>query len=117
MQNIQDLFDTLQVTKKEQKEVKREYRDALTNANGYEELLEELKKLREKKKQIEATTQSRMGERYVLLENLKKKVEEIDQAITDIAMSTLMEGKSIEIKDQYDNLYEPTYKISFKKAS
>ncbi|MFZ2193765.1 MAG: hypothetical protein WAV31_05975 [Candidatus Moraniibacteriota bacterium] len=117
MQNIQDLFDTLQVTKKEQKEIKKEYRDTLTNANGYTEVEEELKKLKEKKKQIEATTQSRMGERYVLLENLKAKVEEIDQAITDIAMSTLMEGKSIEIKDQYDNLYEPIYKISFKKAS
>lgn len=117
MQNIQDLFDSLQATKKEQKEIKKEYRDALTNANGYTEIEEELKKLKEKKKQIEATTQSRMGERYVLLENLKAKVEEIDQAITDIAMSTLMEGKSIEIKDQYDNLYEPIYKISFKKAN
>ncbi len=117
MQNIQDLFDALQATKKEQKEVKREYHDALTNSNGYEEVNEELKKLREKKKKIEAMTQSRMGERYILLENLKKKIDELDQSITDIAMTTLMEGKSIEIKDQYDNLYEPTYKIIFKKSS
>lgn len=117
MQNIQDLFDTLQATKKEQKEVKKEYRDALINANGYEEINQELKKLKEKKKQVETITQNQMGERYVLLENLKKKTEELDQSITDLAMSTLIEGKNIEIKDQYDNLYEPTYKITFKKVA
>jgi predicted negative regulator of RcsB-dependent stress response len=116
MQNIQDLFDTLQVTKKEQKEIRKEYADALINANGYTELTDELKKLKEKKKQIEAMTQSRMGERYTKLENLKKKAEELDQEITDVAMSTLMEGKTVEIKDQYDNAYEPVYKISFKKV-
>ena len=115
MQNIQDLFDTLQVTKKEQKEIRKEYNDALTNANGYTEVVDELKKLREKKKQIESTTRSRMGERYVKLENLKKKAAELDQEITDVAMSTLMEGKTVELKDQYDNTYEPIYKISFKK--
>jgi predicted nuclease with TOPRIM domain len=115
MQNIQDLFDTLQVTKKEQKEIRKEYTDALMNANGYTEVTDELKKLREKKKQIEAMTQSRMGERYAKLEALKKKAEELDQEITDVAMSTLMEGKTVEIKDQYDNAYEPVYKISFKK--
>jgi predicted nuclease with TOPRIM domain len=117
MQNIQDLFDTLQVTKKEQKEIRKEYNDALMNANGYVEVTDELKKLKEKKKQIEAMTQSRMGERYVKLENLKKKTEELDQAITDVAMSTLMEGKTVEIKDQYDNAYAPTYKITFKKVA
>ena len=88
MQNIQDLFDTLQVTKKEQKEIRKEYTDALMNANGYVEVSDELKKLREKKKQIEAMTQSRMGERYAKLEALKKKAEELDQEITDVAMST-----------------------------
>ena len=116
MQDIQVLFNELQLMKKEQKEIKKEYRDALMNANGYEEVSDELKKLREKKKQIETMTQSQMGERYAHLEDLKKKSEESEQAITDVAMSTLMEGKSIEIKDEYDNAYEPIYKITFKKA-
>lgn len=117
MQDIQNLFDTLQETKKEQKEIKKEYRDALINANGYEEVNDELKKLREKKKQIESLAQSRMGARYAQLEELKKKAAELEQAITDVAMTTIMEGKTVEIKDQFDNLYEPTYKISFKKVN
>ncbi len=116
MQDVQKLFNELQEMKKEQREIKKEYRDALVNANGHEEISDELKKLKEKKKQIETMAQSRMGARYSQLEDLKKKAEETAQAITDVAMSSLMEGKTVEIKDEYDNLYEPVYKISFKKV-
>lgn len=115
MQNIQQLFDQAQELKKEQKGIKREYNDALTNANEYEETVEELKKLREKKKQIENLTQQRLGARWQQFEDNKNKIEEISQMITDIAMTTIMEGKTVEIKDQYNNAYEPVYKITFKK--
>lgn len=117
MQNVQELFDKLQEMKKEIKEINRDYKDALANANEYEETTEELKKLREKKKQIENVTKSRMGAKYERLEDLKKKSEETNQLITDIAMSTLMEGKSLEIKDEYENAYEPVYKITFRKIA
>lgn len=117
MQNIQELFDKLQEIKKEQKEIKKEYRDTLTNTNEYEETAEELKQLREKKKKIETIAQNRMGLRYQRLEELKEKTDEINQMISDIAMSTIAEGKSIEIKDQYENAYEPVYKVTFKKIA
>lgn len=117
MQSIQELFDKLQENKKEQKEIKREYQDALANTNEYEETAEELKKLREKKKRIETIARNRMGERYAHLEDLKEKADELNQMIADIAMSTLAEGKSVEIKDQYENSYEPVYKISFRKIA
>jgi len=116
MQDVQKLFNELQEIKKEQREIKKEYRDALISANGYEEVSDELKKLKEKKKQIETMAQSRMGAKYNRLEDLKKKSEETAQSITDVAMSSLMEGKPVEIKDEFDNLYEPVYKISFKKV-
>lgn len=117
MQSIQELFDKLQAVKKEQKEIKREYADTLSNTNEYEETTEEMKKLREKKKRIETIAQNRMGARYEKLEELKNTVDEINQMMTDVAMATLAEGKSIEIKDQYENPYEPVYKITFKRIS
>jgi len=115
MRSAQELFNELQENKKEQKEISKEYKDTLVNANEYEETDEKLKELREKKKQIEGIVKSRMGLRYGKLEDLKAKAEELNQMITDIAMSTMMEGKTIEIKDQYGNSFEPVYKISFKK--
>jgi len=116
MRDIQEVFNELQGIKKEQKGIRKEYKDALSNANEYEETTAKMKELREKKKQIETLTQNRMGGRWEQLEKLKAKEEELNQNITDIAMSTIMDGKTVEIKDQYDNVYEPVYKITFKRA-
>ena len=115
MRDIQEVYNELQENKKEQKSIKREYRDALVNANEYEETVEDVKKLREKKKQIETMTQARLGARWDEFETLKAKADELAQMMTDIAMSNLAEGKTIAVKDQFGNDYEPVYKISFKK--
>jgi hypothetical protein len=32
-------------------------------------------------------------------------------------MTNLMDGKTIELKDKYENEYEPIYKITFKKRT
>ena len=117
MRDVQGIFDEIQELKKEQKEIRREYKDALLSANEYEETVEEAKKLREKKKQIEALTQGQMGARYVRFEEIKVKIEELNQMLTDIAMTNLMDGKTIALKDQFENEYEPVYKITFKKRS
>ena len=117
MRDLQEVYNELQENKKEQKEIRREYKDALTNANEYEETVEKMKEFKEKKKQIENMTQSRMGSRWDDYEKLKAKAAELNQMITDIAMSTIMEGKTVAIKDQYDNNYEPVYKITFRKIA
>ena len=117
MRDIQEVYNELQEAKKAQKSIKKEYRDALTNANEYEETVEKYKEIRDKKKQIETMTQSRMGLRWDELERLKAKAAELEQMVTDIAMTTIMEGKTVALKDEYDNSYEPVYKITFRKIS
>lgn len=117
MQTIQEIFNQIQELKEEQKIIRLEYKDALGNANEYEETVEKNKEFREKKKQIEAVTQNRMGLRYKRFEEVKSKISELDEMLTDIAMTTLMDGKTIEIKDKHENEYEPVYKVSFKKRS
>ena len=117
MRDIQEVYNELQEAKKAQKSIKKEYRDALVNANEYEETVVKYKEIRDKKKQIETMTQSRMGLRWDELERLKAKAAELEQMVTDIAMTTIMEGKTVALKDEYDNSYEPVYKITFKKIS
>ena len=112
---MQDVFDQIQELKKTRKDIGKEYRDVLTQTAGYEELKEEMKTLREKKKMLESGAQSEMGSRYEEFENAKLEIESLDQMLTDIAMSTLMKGESINLKDKYDVEYEPSYKITFKK--
>ncbi|MFA6047223.1 MAG: hypothetical protein WCV59_04435 [Parcubacteria group bacterium] len=117
MRDIQEVYNELQENKKSQKGIRKEYKDALVNANEYEETTAKVKELREKKKQIETMTQSRLGARWDEYEKLKAKAAELDQMVTDIAMTTLMDGKTVALKDEYNNAYEPVYKITFRKVS
>lgn len=114
---MQEVFDKIQEYKKTRKVIGREYRDALSQSTGYEDVKEELKKLREKKKSLESAVQAEMGSRFEELEKAKSEIENLEQMLTDIAMATLMKGESINLKDKNNVEYEPSYKITFKKIN
>ena len=102
--------------KKEQKDLKEMYKDALAQADEYEEIVEQMKQLREKKKQIETRIQAEMGKAWEKLDDIKFEMETNKEMMTDIAMTTLMKGGRVEVKDEYENPYEPVFKVNFKKA-
>jgi hypothetical protein len=115
MQDMQKIFDEIQEFKKTRKEIGKEYRDALTQTSGYQEVKEEIKKLREKKNLLEEGVQSEMGSRYEEFETAKNEILSLEEMLTDIALTNLMDGKTINIKDKDNVEYEPQYKITFKK--
>lgn len=114
---MQEIFDQIQEFKHTRKEIGREYRDTLAQTDGYAEVKEEIQKLREKKKMLETKAQVSLGRRYEELEKAKAEIASLEQMLTDIAMTTLMDGKSINIKDKNNAEYEPSYKITFKKIN
>jgi len=117
MQDIQQIFDQIQELKMEQKDIRTEYKDALENADKHSEITEKIKELREEKKKIEAIVQGNMGSRWNQFETAKNKLAELQEMLTDIAMTTLMDGKSISLKDKQEHEYEPVYKVTFKKLT
>lgn len=117
MQNIQEVFNHIREMKKEQKDLRDMYKDALVQADEYEEIVEKIATLREKKKEIETRIQSQLGRAYEKLEDLKREVETEKEMMNDIALSTLMKGETVVVKDEYDNEYEPNWKVGFKKAN
>lgn len=117
MKSVQEVFTQLKEISQEQKEIRKEYRDALTQADKYEETLEKLDGLKQEKKQIEERIQGTMGSRWEKLEELKSKAKELKQMQSDVAMTTLMDGKTVEVQDEFNNVYEPVFSVSFKKTS
>lgn len=116
MSRLQDVFNRIQKTKKEQKEIKAMYRDALTNNHRYQELLEEIKTLKEKKKKMEESIQDDFRSEFNKLETLKTDVENDILLMSDLAINKLIKGEPVEITDEKDNKYEPTFSVRFKKA-
>lgn len=116
MKDLQSVFNHIQEMKKDMKTIKKEYADTLANADDRELILEEIKKLQERKKQIEVRTQEQMGKRYAELEALKDELESEQEMLNDMAMTMLMDGKTVEVMDEYQNQYEPLFTVKFKKA-
>jgi septal ring factor EnvC (AmiA/AmiB activator) len=115
MKDIQEIFNQIKDIKKEQKDIRSEYKDMLAQADDYEVIIDKATELREKKKQIESIVQQKMGLRWQRMEDLKIEKEKLDEMISDIAISSVAEGKPISITDEYQNEYEPVYKVVFKK--
>jgi len=109
MKDLQEVFNEIQELKKEKRDVGRDYKYLLENDTTYQEISEEIKKLRDQKKKIEEANKSPR------LDDLAHEIKGLNEMASDIAISTLMNGQSIHIKDEYETEYEPVYKVSFKK--
>lgn len=115
MQSIQEAFDRISQIKKEQKNAKAAYKDALENSDNHRKISEELKSLREKKKQVETIIKKDLGDIYQKIEDLDLELKGQKEMIGDIAISSLMKGDTVEVKDEYGNFYEPVWSVKFKK--
>ena len=117
MQDIQEVFVRIQEAKKAQKDIKEMYKDGLANTPGYKEIVEEMKTLREKKKMVETATRESMSSEWTKLEDLKIDIDSDMELMSDIAMTKIMKGETVTVTDQYDNEYEPSFSVKFKKAN
>ncbi len=116
MKDVQEVFNELQELKNEIKVTRKDYRNILLQSSEYEAITEKLDALRAEKKEIELSAQNELGTAWDKLEDNKIKIKDLEQILTDVAMTNLMDGKTVEVRDQWDTLYEPIYKINFKKA-
>lgn len=117
MKDLQEVFNDLQEAKKESKEIRKEYRDALSQDAQYQEIIEKMNDLKEKKKNQELAAQRDMGSRWEKLEDLKEEIKSMQEMISDISLTNLVDGKTVEVRDEYDTLYEPIYTVAFKRAN
>ncbi|MBU2542491.1 hypothetical protein KJ785_02955 [Patescibacteria group bacterium] len=115
MQDIQEIFNRIQDAKKKQKDIRTAYKDALASSLEYQELTEKMKIMREKKKEIEQTTKEQFSSEFIKLDDLKIDIESDQEMLNDMALNKVMKGESIQIKDEYDNEYEPLFSVKFRK--
>jgi len=115
MANLQEVFNRLEKAKKEQKDIKAMYRDALKNSSSYQETLEEIKSFKEKKKKIEDGIKDDFVKEFDKLEIIKNEIETDKMLLSDAALSQYLKGENVEIIDEYNNRYEPIFTVRFKK--
>ena len=115
MSKIQDFFNKIQVNKKKQTDIRKMYKDALATSQQYIEIIDKIKILRDKKKEIELSIQADFSSEFDKLESLKIDIETDNMMMSDLALNQLTKGEMIEISDEYENKYEPIFNVKFKK--
>lgn len=116
MANLQEIFNRIQETKREQKEIKSAYRDALANSVTYKEAIDKYKSLKEEKKKIEEQTKLEFKSELDRLDAIKQSLETDKILMSDLALNELTSGRTVEITDEYSNKYEPVFSVRFKKV-
>ena len=116
MRNIQEVFNQIQEKKKEMRDIKKMYRDALDSSGEYKELLEKIEQLKAAKKKLEVAAWDDAGSKNKF-ETSKLDIKQDRELLTDLAINSLMSGEPIKIVDAYNSEYEPKFSVSFKKTN
>ena len=116
MQDIQEIFSRMQEVKKQQKDIRNAYKEALEGVEEYKEVNDKIKALRERKKQIENTTKESFSSEFVKLDDFKIDLESDKVMLSDIALTKLMKGETVQVVDEWNNSYEPQFIVNFKKT-
>lgn len=114
--SVQEIFDRVEKNRARMKELRTMYKDALAGTQEYNELSDKLKTLRERKKQIENTLRENFSKELTELEDLKVDMDSDMEMLSDIALTRLVKGESVEVTDKYQNQYEPVFTVKFRKS-
>lgn len=114
MRSINEIFEKIQEHKREQREINKEIRENLNNSAPYQNLLEEMQKLKAKKYRLEDEARGNLDQKIDLL---KLNIKEQTQVMSDVALTKIMKGESIHLVDSDKNEYEPVFSVHFKKTS
>ncbi|MFA5020965.1 MAG: hypothetical protein WC517_02820 [Patescibacteria group bacterium] len=117
MTNLQEVFNRIRENKKEQKKLKDAYRDALNNSPEYQKISDEFKDAKLKKQQIEADFKSQFSSEFTRLDDLKIDLDSDSEMMSDIALTSLMKGETVKVKDENEVEYDPFFSVRFKKAT
>lgn len=115
MKQLQLFFNEESKSKKEKSELQESFKNALKQNQKYLTLAEDIQELTAERKQIELAVMEELGISEEL-DDLKRKINETKQIITDKALSDFMQGKTVEVEDQFGNRYEPVWSVKFKKT-
>ncbi|KAA0206148.1 hypothetical protein EDM68_03305 [Candidatus Uhrbacteria bacterium] len=116
MTDLNEIHSRMKATREQKKKVSEVFRDVFDQSKPYQDVLEKLKELKAKKAQLENEIRSGMKHEMEQLDRLKIDLQSDAILLSDAAMSKLMKGETVEIKDENDVKYEPVFKVTFKKA-
>ena len=115
MANLEEVYNRLQESKKKRRDISKMFKDELSNSARYQEIVEEMKTLRDEKKSIETTIRNSTKE-YREIDDIKADIQTDSELLTDIVLNKFLKSEPVEIVDEDKNTWHPVFKVNFKKT-
>lgn len=116
MQDLKEVYDRMRLSRNEKKVVNEVIRDVFAQSKSYQEVLDKMKEIKAKKLQLEHEIRGQFVKEIEKLEKISESLSADAELLSDLALSKLMKGETVEITDENDVTYQPVFKVSFKKA-
>lgn len=113
---IHEVFNRIKEKKQEKKKIHASFKDALQNSKAYQDVLEEFERIKAKKIQAETAIKAEFEAELRKIDELKTHLASDVQLLSDMALTSLMKGETVEVTDEYDQKYEPVFSVRFKKS-
>jgi predicted phage gp36 major capsid-like protein len=115
MKDVQEIFNRIKEKQQEQKVLKGVQRDVLANSQEYQLVLEEVKAIKEKKKQIESNLKSELRSELDKLDEIKSYIASDREMLSNLALTQLIKGETVGVVDEHNNKYQPVFSVRFEK--
>lgn len=111
--SLEAVYKRLQEKKRKRRDLNKSFQDELSVHPRYQEIVEELKKLREEKKSIENEVRSSAD--VAELEALKADIKGDMEMLADITLNKFLAQENVEIVDDFNTRWVPAFSVRFKK--
>ena len=117
MSDLKEVHQRISEKRKEKRKITEGFKEAQAQSKPYQDMLDQMKALKTKKLQIEAELRSEFTHELEQIERMAADIKTDAQLLSDMALTMLMKGETVEIKDENDVVHEPIFKVTFKKVA
>jgi hypothetical protein len=115
MKGLNEVYSGIQAKKKERKEIVKMFKDELAHDPVYQQIGEELKALRDRKKSIENESKAKALKDAERMDTLKLEIDSDTEMLADIALTKYAANEQTEIVDTDGVRWVPQFRVSYKK--
>jgi hypothetical protein len=112
---IQEMYNDLKQSEKKKKDIMATIKDAFKNYKEFDEIKEEMEKLKVRKKEIEGSVRAEYASEYNDLDDLKTDIKDTKMVLSDLMWNEIMKNHKVEVVDEYDQRYVPEVVVSLRK--
>jgi len=114
-QRIQEMFNEIKQAEKKKKELTASIKDAYSNYKEYDEIKDEMDKLKARKKEIDTQVRNEYSSEFNDLDDVKTDIKDMRMVLSDLMWNELMKNNSFEVKDEYENKMVPQVVVTLRK--